>query len=91
MIGENMIKGRSLVETLKSEALRILEESDIPLGVSDIAKRLNIAWSTARAILLTLEAEGKVSSLKTPKSRVYFPKKGLVPGGAENEDRVKKR
>jgi hypothetical protein len=31
MIRGNMIKGRSLVETLKSEALRILEESDIPL------------------------------------------------------------
>jgi len=25
-----------------------------------------------------------------PKSRVYFPKKGLVPGDVENEDRIKK-
>jgi Mn-dependent DtxR family transcriptional regulator len=77
MIGENMIKGRSLVETLKSEALRIVEESDIPLGVSDIAKRLNIAWSTTRAILLTLEAEGRVSSLKTLNRGFIFRKKGF--------------
>jgi len=55
--------------------LRILEESDIPLGVSDIAKRLNIAWSTARAILLTLEAEGKVSSLKTQIKGLFSRKK----------------
>jgi hypothetical protein len=34
---------------------------------------------------LLLEAEGRVSSLKTTKSRVYFPKKGLVPGDADSK------
>jgi len=64
-----------LVEELKEEALKILRESDIPLGVGDVAKRLDVSWTTARAILLTLEAEGKVSSLKTSKSKVYFARK----------------
>jgi ribosomal protein S25 len=55
-----------------------------------MAQRLNIAWSTTRAILLTLEAEGKVSSLKTLNRGFIFLKKVLVCG-TENEDRVKKR
>jgi hypothetical protein len=53
-------------------------------------QRLNIARSTARAILLTLEAEGEVSSLKTLNRGFIFLKKVLVCG-AENEERVKKR
>jgi Mn-dependent DtxR family transcriptional regulator len=71
----------NLVDELKNEALKILEESDMPLGVGDIAKALDVSWATARAILLTLEAEGKVGCIKTPKSRVYFAK--------EKESKVK--
>jgi len=59
---------------LKPKALEVLRSSEIPLGVGDIAKRLDVSWTTARAILLTLEAEGKVGSLKTSKSKVYFIK-----------------
>jgi DNA-binding IclR family transcriptional regulator len=66
------LKKLSLVDELKPEALRILRESEIPLGIGDIAKKLDVSWSTARVILLTLEAEGLVKSLKTAKSRVYF-------------------
>jgi predicted ArsR family transcriptional regulator len=62
----------SLVERLKPKVMKILEESEMPLGVGEVAKKLGIAWATARAILLTLEAEGKVSALKTSKSYVYF-------------------
>jgi Mn-dependent DtxR family transcriptional regulator len=64
----------SLVDELKSEALKIIESSKEPLGVADVAKKLSISWATARIILLTLEAEGRIASLKTPKSRVYFAK-----------------
>jgi len=64
-----------LVEELKYEALEILRKSNLPLGVGDVAKQLNVSWSTARAILLTLEAEGLVDSIKTAKSKVYFPKR----------------
>jgi DNA-binding IclR family transcriptional regulator len=60
------------VEELKDEALKLLASSQLPLGVMDVAKKLDVSWTTARAILLTLEAEGKVSSLKTSKSKVYF-------------------
>jgi len=64
----------SLVDELKEEALKVIREAAIPLGVGDVARRLNVSWTTARAILLTLEAEGKVASLKTSKSKVYFTK-----------------
>jgi len=62
----------NLVEKLKEKALRLLEKTEMPIGVGDMAKKLDVSWSTARAILLRLEAEGKVRSLKTSKSRVYF-------------------
>jgi DNA-binding transcriptional ArsR family regulator len=68
------LKRLSLVEELKIEALKILKESEVPLCVGDVAKRLGVTWSTARAILLTLEAEGLVKSLKTSKSKIYFAK-----------------
>jgi predicted ArsR family transcriptional regulator len=64
----------SLVDELKNEALKIIESSEGPLGVMDVAKGLGISWATARVILLTLEAEGRITSLKTPKSKVYFAK-----------------
>jgi len=54
-------------------------------------QRLNIARSTARAILLTLEAEGKVSSLKTLNRGGFIFLKKVLVCGAENEERVKKR
>lgn len=66
------LKRLCLVEELKNKALKVIGDSDVPLGVGDVAKRLDVSWTTARAILLTLQAEGKVSSLKTSKSRVYF-------------------
>jgi predicted ArsR family transcriptional regulator len=64
----------SLVDELKDKALKIIESSEEPLGVADVAKGLGISWATARVILLTLEAEGRIASLKTPKSKVYFAK-----------------
>jgi len=66
------VRRASLVEELREKALGVLLKSDLPLGVGDVAKKLDVSWSTARAILLRLEAEGKVRSLKTSKSRVYF-------------------
>jgi len=67
----------SLVDELKPKALEILKRSKLPLGVGDVAKELDVSWSTARQILTELELEGKVSSLKTSKSKVYFPKEGM--------------
>lgn len=64
---------KSLVEKLKPEALKIVEKSHIPIGVTDVAKKLDVSWTTARQILTELVAEGKIQTLKTAKSRVYFP------------------
>lgn len=69
-----MLRRASLVNELKPKALEILKRSKLPLGVGDVAKGLGISWSTARQILTELELEGRVSSLKTSKSKIYFPK-----------------
>jgi Mn-dependent DtxR family transcriptional regulator len=76
------LKRVSLVDELKEEALKVIKEATIPLSVGDVARRLNVSWTTARAILLTLEAEGKVASLKTSKSKVYFAKGRSHPAGS---------
>jgi ribosomal protein S25 len=75
------LKRLNLADELKEEAFKILKESQVPLGVGDVAKKLDVAWSTARIILLTLEAEGKVQSLKTSKSKVYFVRQGVESHG----------
>jgi DNA-binding IclR family transcriptional regulator len=61
----------TLVEGLKDRALELVKSSDRLVGVSDVARALKVSWATARAILLTLEAEGKVLSIRTPKGRLY--------------------
>jgi len=61
----------NLVERLKDKALAFVKSSEGLVGVSDVAKALEVSWATARAILLTLEAEGKVLSIRTPKGRLY--------------------
>ena len=63
---------KSSSEHLKPVALRILRTSELPLGVKDVARRLGVSWTTARHVLTELWAEGKIQTLKTSKSRVFF-------------------
>jgi len=61
----------SLVEQLKPKALEFLKSSSIPVGIGDVAKYLNVSWSTGRQVLMELMLEDKVECQKTTKSRIF--------------------
>jgi len=58
----------SLVEKLNLKAYEFIGNSRIPVLIGDVARRLNISWSTARQILMELLVEGKVECEKTTNS-----------------------
>lgn len=57
---------------IESEVIRVLEKTPIPCSVEYIAQNLNLAWGTARAILLDLTVKGKIKSQKTTKSLIFW-------------------
>jgi len=66
---------KGIVQELKSQALQILENSDMPICIGDVAKHFGIAWSTARQILMELLLEGKAECEKTTKSMIFKAKR----------------
>jgi len=62
---------RSRVEELKPKALRLVQESPLPISIGDVARHLQCSWSTARQILMELVIEGKVTAEKTTKSFIF--------------------
>jgi DNA-binding IclR family transcriptional regulator len=57
------------------EILRLITQTEEPLGVSEVARRLSIVKSTALGILKALEEEGLVA--QDPVTRKYVPGRAL--------------
>lgn len=74
----------------RAEVLDTLRESDVPLGVADVARRLGIHPNTARFHLDALVAGGAaVRVLEPPSGRgrprtVYHPRPGMDRGGVRS-------
>jgi len=58
-------------QKLETQALKLVNETDIPVTVDYIARKLSVAWDTARALLLGLACQGKVQAIKTMKSWIF--------------------
>jgi predicted ArsR family transcriptional regulator len=58
-------------EEWKRATLEFLQGQPNPVHPSDVAKLLGVSWDTARSVLLELEAEGKVVSIRTTRYSVY--------------------
>ena len=63
-------------EKTKSEVKEYIKTLDMPFSIQDIAKRFNIAWNTAKALLLELALEGEIKATKTTKSYVFTLSRG---------------
>jgi len=50
---------------IESQTIELLKMSKTSCSINYVASRLNIAWVTARALLLTLVIDGKVQFQKT--------------------------
>ena len=69
---------QSMTEELKPKALEYLKSATMPVGVGDVAKHLNVSWSTARQVLMELLIDSKVECEKTTKSRIFRIKREAV-------------
>lgn len=65
---------------VEKQILDLLEETLIPCSVDYVAQHFDLAWGTARAILLDLAVRGKIKTQKTTKSLIFWiEKKKEVP------------
>jgi len=60
---------------LEQEIIDLLEETPIPCSIEFVAQHFNLAWGTARAILLDLAVRGKIKTQKTTKSLIFWIEK----------------
>jgi Mn-dependent DtxR family transcriptional regulator len=68
---------QSMTEELKPKTLLYLKSATMPVGVGDVAKHLNVSWSTARQVLMELLIESKVECERTTHARIFrLPKDG---------------
>ena len=57
---------------LEEEIVEYMEKTEIPVSVEFIAQHFDLAWGTARAILLDLALRGRVKVQKTTKSLIFW-------------------
>ena len=58
-------------EKTKREVKEYIKTLNMPFTVQDIAKRFNISWNTAKALLLELALEEEIKAVKTTKSYIF--------------------
>lgn len=58
-------------QKLETQAQKLVSEADIPVTVDFVARKLSIAWDTARALLLGLACQGRIQAVKTMKSWIF--------------------
>ena len=55
--------------------LKVLSNADNPVSIDYVRYNLKINWGTARALLLSMALEGKIQSMKTSKSWIFWVEK----------------
>jgi|GEM_PF-5629599 predicted ArsR family transcriptional regulator len=69
----------------REAAMKSIKKFEGYFTINDLAKKLNISWSTARQILMELVIEGKVEAQKTPKSWIFSISNKQEGRDSENE------
>lgn len=57
--------------SIELQTIELLKASRTPCSISYIARQLDVAWVTARALLLTLAIEGKIKWQKTMNGTIF--------------------
>jgi hypothetical protein len=60
---------------LEAEIITAIKEAEIPVAIDYVAQKFELAWGTARAILLDLALRGKIRAQKTTKSFIFWVEK----------------
>jgi hypothetical protein len=66
-------------KNLEIQIVNFLKETPIPASIDYVAQHFNLAWGTARAILLNLVIDGRVQTQKTTKSLIFWVEKEATP------------
>ena len=59
------------IQELEEQALGLVNESHIPVTTDYIARKLHVAWDTARALLLGMACQNRLRAVKTMKSWIF--------------------
>jgi predicted ArsR family transcriptional regulator len=65
---------RNLISELKPKALLFIKKATTAVAIGDVAKNVNVSWSTARQILMELTLENKVECEITTNAKIFRPK-----------------
>ena len=57
---------------LEIQVVKLLKEIPIPASIDFVAQHFNLAWGTARAILLNLVIDGRIQTQKTTKNLIFW-------------------
>jgi membrane protein required for beta-lactamase induction len=60
---------------LESDLISLLKKEKRPVSIDYVRHNLDLSWGTARALLLSLALLGKINSMKTTKSWIFWIKK----------------
>jgi len=69
-----------------SDVLRAVRSSSCPVSVEFVAKRCELTWPSARAVLFQLALEGKITATKTAKSWIF---EQTIKAKAETKNHLK--
>ena len=59
----------------EEKIIALIKKTEIPVSIDFVAQHVNIAWGTARAILLNMTVLGKIQTQKTTKSLIFWATK----------------
>jgi hypothetical protein len=62
---------------LEALVMDLIGETAVPCSIDYVAKHFNLAWGTARAILLNLAVGNKIKVQKTTTGLVFWKEHGL--------------
>jgi len=51
------------IRELECQALRLVQQAEMPVTVDYVARQLGVAWDTGRSLLLGLSCKGKLEKL----------------------------
>lgn len=64
----------------EQQLLDLLKRVKEPVSIDFVAYNLKLSWVTARALLFTMVLQGKIKSVKTSKSWVFWLTEALERG-----------
>jgi len=60
--------------SFEEKVVDLIEKINMPVSIKFVATKLEISWTTARALLLALTAEGKINGQRTTTSWMFSKK-----------------